>query len=199
MVHEAGCRQLKSLREKFEVSSISWDKSADGKHYPVSIAIASLNRAGLMYEVLGVLAARHINLSGGHFEIAPSAAAGFDQPAVTQILIEVENTAGLEDALGEIRKIADVISVSRIHGQELPDAGKGEPGELPEGGTKRERAAARAMARLAKKGKSLKPEQPVAGEGGRFPSAPLIKPVPIPDEIISDGRDEYADLIPEEE
>jgi len=132
VVHTQNCAKLGALGEKQEISQLSWDKTAEGKRYPVHIEVVSLNRAGLMYDVLGVLAAGQVNLTGGHFEIKPSTTGAYDDPANTQVLIEIGDTTELERVLAEIRNVPDVIAAFRLGGsdrQPEEKSGKPEPAE----------------------------------------------------------------------
>jgi len=114
IVHRAACRELISEGEKHKVKELSWDAVIDGKHYPAAVEIVSLNRAGLMYDVLGVLAARRVNLVGSHFETQFSTSGELDKAVALQMLIEVESTSELATTLDDIRQIPDIIDAKRV-------------------------------------------------------------------------------------
>jgi len=73
VVHRNSCAFFKQALESKIVYELKWDEEGEQKRYPVAIEIACLNRAGLMYDVLGLLAGRGINIVASHFETQFSA------------------------------------------------------------------------------------------------------------------------------
>lgn len=125
IVHRSGCPSLAELPAGTQREPLSWESGLEDMHYPAAVEIISLNRAGLMYEVLGILASEQINLVGGHFETAFSTSAEFDKAVKLQMLIEVANTGELVKALDQIRTIPDVIIARRVEKSPKPDSGDG--------------------------------------------------------------------------
>ncbi len=114
VVHKHQCSEVKQISELKRIFTLQWDPQGEPKHYPASIEIVCLNRAGLMYDVLGILAQRGINIVGNHFETSFSTSNDFDRTVYIELLIEVVDTERLNEVLDDIRSVPDVIAARRF-------------------------------------------------------------------------------------
>ncbi len=111
-VHRRGCPKLASSRERAE--PLSWHPH-EGLHLPVAINVSSLNRVGLLYEILSELSRKRINFISGDFRVSPTAAG--DSPlAHFQLVVEVTGVEELNELIRAISEIDDVLRVERAMG-----------------------------------------------------------------------------------
>jgi GTP pyrophosphokinase len=131
IVHCAQCGFLKQMEDTRMRYELKWDEEGERKHYPVAIEIVCLNRAGLMYDVLGLLAGRGINIVASHFETQFSTLSEPYRAVYIDFLIEIRDTGELALALEEIKSIPDIIAARRL--ADLPSAGGVSAAGSPDG------------------------------------------------------------------
>jgi GTP pyrophosphokinase len=112
-VHCVKCALLQEEIEKGELIELAWSLDNKEMRYPARIEIISLNRVGLMFEVLRYLSSRHINLGGADFAIAPTVLAS-ERYAHFQLVIEVADSDELATCLKELERLQDVRETKRL-------------------------------------------------------------------------------------
>lgn len=128
-VHRLECPSLQHIPEDQELIALDWSPDSREKRYPAHIFIISLNRVGLLFEVLRYLSSRKINLGGMEFSMAPTVTQT-DRSARFDLTIEVARLEELEDCLQAIARLDDVFETNRVllAGGQL-DSGNSKPGE----------------------------------------------------------------------
>jgi GTP diphosphokinase / guanosine-3',5'-bis(diphosphate) 3'-diphosphatase len=123
-VHRVECPLLQEQLTTGDLLDLIWVEAVEERYYPARFSIVSLNRVGLLFEVLRYLAEQRINLGGAVFNRSAQEDAG-ERSAHFELSIDVLNTAGLEQAMAAVRRIDDVLEVSRIIGpQPAPSSEK---------------------------------------------------------------------------
>ncbi len=118
-IHRLDCPRLQvDLREGSLVET-EWTGKTEDKRYPARIRIHSLNRVGLLFEVLRFLSENHINLGGAEFSSSPSAFAA-DEMAKFDLTVEVADVNELKQVMEVIMQIEDVSAVERALPEETP-------------------------------------------------------------------------------
>jgi len=112
-VHRVECPSLQRELESGELTELAWSDQPNTIRYPARIEIVSLNRVGLLFEVLRYLSTRNINLGGAEFAMAPTVL-GSDRYAHFQLVIEVANGQELEECLRELGTLKDVRETKRL-------------------------------------------------------------------------------------
>jgi len=115
-VHRLDCPRLQRDLREGSLMEIEWSDQIDEKRYPARIRVHSLNRVGLLFEVLRFLSENRINLGGAEFSSAPSTFAA-DEMANFDLIVEVADVAELIQVMDVIMQIEDVYKVERA----LPD------------------------------------------------------------------------------
>ncbi|HES58684.1 MAG TPA: bifunctional (p)ppGpp synthetase/guanosine-3',5'-bis(diphosphate) 3'-pyrophosphohydrolase, partial [Firmicutes bacterium] len=119
-VHRPGCARLKTPIPGATVMELAWQDDSGGLHYPARISIISLNRVGLLFEVMKFLSASNINLGGAEFSVSPSVLSP-DRMAQFDLVVDVESLEELQACMAGIEQIGDVIEVRRaLHKMEKP-------------------------------------------------------------------------------
>jgi len=122
-VHRLECADLQEAVGSGELIELAWLLENPDIHYPARIEIISLNRVGLLFEVLRYLSARNINLGGAEFAIAPTVL-GTDRYAHFQLVIEVPDKTELATCLKELKLLQDVRETKRLFKQVAREAHK---------------------------------------------------------------------------
>lgn len=112
-IHRVDCPLLQEELEDGELISLAWSETKDGMRFPARIEIVSLNRVGLLFEVLRYLSTSNINLGGAEFAQAPTVI-GSDRYAHFQLTIEVADVDELKECLAELATLKDVREVKRL-------------------------------------------------------------------------------------
>ncbi|MCB1218605.1 bifunctional (p)ppGpp synthetase/guanosine-3',5'-bis(diphosphate) 3'-pyrophosphohydrolase [bacterium] len=124
-VHRLDCPRLQVDLREGSLVEVEWSGQTEDKRYPARIRVHSLNRVGLLFEVLRFLSENRINLGGAEFSSSPSAVAT-DEMANFDLIVEVADMHELKQVMEVILKIEDVYGVERA----LPEepGGEGEKG-----------------------------------------------------------------------
>ena len=112
-IHRVDCPNLQTELERGELVSLAWSDEREGLRYPARIELISLNRVGLLFEVLRYLSSRNINLGGAEFAQAPTVV-GADRYAHFDLVIEVADKDELSECLAELATLKDVKEVKRM-------------------------------------------------------------------------------------
>jgi (p)ppGpp synthase/HD superfamily hydrolase len=89
-----------------------WLPSHEGRYYPGRVQIVSLNRVGLLFEILRHLSQLNVNLGGAVFGMSPTASGA--RNANFELVLEVDSREELERCMALIAHIDDVIEVTRV-------------------------------------------------------------------------------------
>jgi GTP pyrophosphokinase len=112
LIHRLECEELHLQAQSGELMELAWAENLDGKYYPARIQITSLNRVGLLFEILRHLSQENINLGGAVFGMSPGASGA--RNAHFELVLDVDSREDLERCMDLILHIDDVIEVSRI-------------------------------------------------------------------------------------
>ncbi|MBN2083007.1 bifunctional (p)ppGpp synthetase/guanosine-3',5'-bis(diphosphate) 3'-pyrophosphohydrolase [bacterium] len=123
-VHRVSCPILQDELESGELLELAWQIDNSEIRYPARIEIVSLNRVGLLFEVLRTLSSRNINLGGAEFAMAPTVL-GSDRYAHFQLVVEVADDAELAECLAELATLQDVRESKRLIKNAAGKDGKG--------------------------------------------------------------------------
>ena len=123
-IHRVECPRLQQSLGDMELIALDWSPESKDKRYPAHIGIISLNRVGLLFEVLRYLSNRKINLGSMEFSMAPTVTET-DRSARFDLTLEVANTTELAECLDAISKLDDVFETHRIMlaAAQTPDKG----------------------------------------------------------------------------
>lgn len=108
-VHRADCHQLLALQSQdpLRVVEVSWGAS---RHivYPVDVFVRSRDRTGLLRDLLAVLANQRVNVTALHTDTRDA-----EEEATLLLTLEVDSLGRLDDLLGRLDQLEDVIEVRR--------------------------------------------------------------------------------------
>jgi guanosine-3',5'-bis(diphosphate) 3'-pyrophosphohydrolase len=110
-VHRVNCEILQRELGEGELVELEWDLGREERFYPVRIQLVSLNRVGLLFEILRYLSQANVNLGGAVFGSPPGASS--DRNAQFELVLEVADIEQLEACVAVIAGIDDVIEVTR--------------------------------------------------------------------------------------
>jgi len=111
-VHVADCPNLAGMVSKSpeRVIEVEWEATSDRGSYPVELEIDAWDRDGLLSEVMGILNEARIPTR------SCKAWAKKDR-AFVKVAVDILHKRQLEDLFKRLRKVREVISVSRTHTQ----------------------------------------------------------------------------------
>lgn len=112
LIHRLECEELQLAAQTSELMELAWTADAAGKYYPGRIQIVSLNRVGLLFEVLRHLSQLNVNLGGAVFGMSPAASGA--RNANFELTLEVDSREELERCMALIAHIDDVVEVTRV-------------------------------------------------------------------------------------
>ncbi|MCC7478177.1 bifunctional (p)ppGpp synthetase/guanosine-3',5'-bis(diphosphate) 3'-pyrophosphohydrolase [bacterium] len=135
-IHRAECERLKQQMLEGELMALEWSSPRDHQFYAARLGVVSLNRVGLLFEVLRFLSQQNINIGGAQFDMS-SQEASAAQYVRFELVVEVSDHEELQRCIDQIRSIDDVLEVNRIfHYQDSAPAAPQPPADQPpaEGG-----------------------------------------------------------------
>ncbi|MGI9608120.1 MAG: RelA/SpoT family protein, partial [Acidimicrobiales bacterium] len=108
-VHRADCANAKSLEteQSGRLIEVDWDDRHSGLH-EASIEVDALDRAGLLVDVAGVMAANQINV------LSVETRTGSDRIAHMRFVFEFADPAHLESMLTAVRRVESVYDAYRV-------------------------------------------------------------------------------------
>ena len=111
-VHVADCPNLATMIAKApeRVIEVEWEAASESGSYPVELEIDAWDRDGLLSEVMGILNEARIPTR------SCKAWAKKDR-AFVKVAVDILHKRQLEDLIKRLRKVREVISVSRTHTQ----------------------------------------------------------------------------------
>ena len=100
----------KSVLDRERLINVEWDAAEPGKR-PVKVAVyIGRDRPGLLAEITGAISSRNGNITKAEVTVTE------DRRGINHFVIEVADLHQLQDIIGAIREIRDVINVERVRG-----------------------------------------------------------------------------------
>jgi len=110
-VHARDCLTVaKSVLDRERIIDVEWDVAEPGKR-PVRVAVyIGRDRPGLLAEITGAISSRNGNITKAEVTVTD------DRRGINHFVIEVADLSQLQDIIGAIREVRDVINVERVRG-----------------------------------------------------------------------------------
>ncbi len=110
-VHARDCLTVaKSVLDRERIINVEWDVAEPGKR-PVRIAVyIGKDRPGLLAEITGAISSRNGNITKAEVTVTD------DRRGINHFVIEVADLNQLQEIIGAIREVKDVINVERVRG-----------------------------------------------------------------------------------
>ena len=110
-VHARDCLTVaKSVLDRERIIDVEWDVAEPGKR-PVRVAVyIGQDRPGLLAEITGAISSRNGNITKAEVTVTD------DRRGINHFVIEVADLSQLQDIIGAIRDVRDVINVERVRG-----------------------------------------------------------------------------------
>ncbi len=109
-IHRRDCRNVLEVSERERLIAVDWNQTDEGV-YPVQIQVRAIDRAGLVHDISGVVAAEGINMS------STNAVAGRkDGISVITATLEIASAGQLTRILNKLDRLPNVVEVRRLTG-----------------------------------------------------------------------------------
>jgi GTP pyrophosphokinase len=110
-VHGRDCLTVaKSVLDRERLINVEWDVEEPAKR-PVRIAVyIGRDRPGLLSEITGAISSRNGNITKAEVTVTD------DRRGINNFVIEVSDLPQLQEIMGAIREVSDVINVERVRG-----------------------------------------------------------------------------------
>jgi guanosine-3',5'-bis(diphosphate) 3'-pyrophosphohydrolase len=110
-VHARDCLTVvKSVLDRERLIDVEWDVEEPSKH-PVRVAVyIGQDRPGLLSEITGAISSRNGNITKAEVTVTD------DRRGINHFVIEVADLGQLQEIMGAIRDVRDVINVERVRG-----------------------------------------------------------------------------------
>ena len=110
-VHARDCLTVaKSALDRERIINVEWDVAEPGQR-PVRVAVyIGRDRPGLLAEITGAISSRNGNITKAEVTVTD------DRRGINHFVIEVADLSQLQDIIGAIREVKDVINVERVRG-----------------------------------------------------------------------------------
>jgi GTP pyrophosphokinase len=110
-VHARDCLTVaKSGLDRERIINVEWDVAEPGQR-PVRVAVyIGRDRPGLLAEITGAISSRNGNITKAEVTVTD------DRRGINHFVIEVADLSQLQDIIGAIREVRDVINVERVRG-----------------------------------------------------------------------------------
>ncbi len=105
-IHKDKCRYILDV-DKERLVEILWEPTKEDV-YLAKLKITSVDKKGILADITSIMAQKDANII--HAEVTTT----MDKKGVSFFTIEVENYKQLEDIMGSIKKIKEVLIVERI-------------------------------------------------------------------------------------
>ena len=111
-IHRQGCQNVESV-ECDRLVPVSWNPAHSQKSrpqtYPVNIQIETIDRVGVLKDILSRLTDNSINVQNANVKTFNGS-----QPAVIDLGIEVRDRNQLENLFSQIKKMSDILNIRRV-------------------------------------------------------------------------------------
>jgi GTP pyrophosphokinase len=110
-VHTRDCLTVaKSVLDRERLINVEWDVEESAKR-PVRVAVyIGRDRPGILAEITGAISSRNGNITKAEVTVTD------DRRGINNFVIEVESLGQLQEIMGAIRDVRDVINVERVRG-----------------------------------------------------------------------------------
>ena len=110
-VHTRDCLTVaKSVLDRERLINVEWDVEEAAKR-PVRVAVyIGRDRPGILAEITGAISSRNGNITKAEVTVTD------DRRGINNFVIEVESLGQLQEIMGAIRDVRDVINVERVRG-----------------------------------------------------------------------------------
>jgi GTP pyrophosphokinase len=109
-IHHLDCPNLTTIPGE-RLIPVKWN-SCDGQGrnatYPVDIVIETLDRVGILRDILGRLTDQNINVSNAGVKT------DFGKPALISLTIDVQDSTQFQYVISQIKNISDVLNIRRV-------------------------------------------------------------------------------------
>lgn len=114
-IHHQDCPNINNIPGE-RLIPVSWNhhnrekdyKNSRTATYPVDIVIETLDRKGILRDILGRLSDQKINVSGANVKTSA------DKPALISLTIDVTNFNQLQSTINKIKDMSDVLNIRRV-------------------------------------------------------------------------------------
>jgi GTP pyrophosphokinase len=107
-IHRRDCRNVLEAHERERIIAIDWHQ-AEQAVYPVQVQVRAIDRAGLVHDISGVVAAEGINMSSAH-----ALAGRKDGISIITTTLEISSADQLTRILNKIDRLPNVLQVRRL-------------------------------------------------------------------------------------
>jgi GTP diphosphokinase / guanosine-3',5'-bis(diphosphate) 3'-diphosphatase len=109
-IHHHDCPNLSNIPGE-RLIPVKWN-CCDGKSrnstYPVDIIIETIDRVGILRDILGRLTDQNINVSNAGVKT------DFGKPALISLTIDIQNSTQFQYVINQIKNISDVLNIRRV-------------------------------------------------------------------------------------
>jgi (p)ppGpp synthase/HD superfamily hydrolase len=108
-IHRQDCTNVESIPRERRLP-VRWNPKPDGdrQNFPVQLRIETIDRVGILKDILMRLSDGGINVSDARVKTAVG------RPACIDLRVELQGADQLTRTLAQIRSMADVIGIARI-------------------------------------------------------------------------------------
>lgn len=107
-VHRLDCPNMNDLaKEPDRLIEVAWDEHYQGPH-PVEVQLTAMDRAGLLADVVAIVAEARINM------LSTASRANKNKLATIDLVLEIKDAQQLQWVLTKMRKVRDVVHVDRV-------------------------------------------------------------------------------------
>ena len=107
-IHRRDCKNVLEISERERLIAIDWNQTDEGV-YPVQVQVRAFDRAGLIHDISGIVAAEGINMAS-----ANALAGRKDHISIITATLEITSADQLTRILNKIDRLPNVIEVRRI-------------------------------------------------------------------------------------
>ncbi len=109
-IHHHDCPNLANVKgDRFiPVKWNSTEKSTRAVTYPIDVVVETIDRVGVLRDILGRLSDYHVNVSNA------SVKTDFGKPALIYLTLDVKNSEQFDSVTQKIRNMSDVLNIRRV-------------------------------------------------------------------------------------
>ena len=105
-IHKYNCRHVNDADSE-RLVEVQWEPT-DHDVYLANIKVTSVDKKGILADISAILVQKDANIIQANIKTT------MDQKGISQFTIEVENYKQLQDIIGAIKKVKNVMMVERI-------------------------------------------------------------------------------------
>jgi GTP pyrophosphokinase len=107
-IHRRDCRNVLEVSEQERLIAVDWHET-DQSVYPVRVQVRAIDRAGLVHDISGIVAAEGINLASANADAARK-----DGISIITATLEISSADQLTRVLNKIDRLPNVLEVRRV-------------------------------------------------------------------------------------